>query len=67
MVDEGADDTAIEFSRIRGLSRDAHQPHQMNTLIMASSDLILMMDGRQMERLKFFAFASLRSISAVKA
>lgn len=65
-VDQGADETAIEVSRISGLSLDAHPPRYLKTPIMASSDLILVMDDGQMERLKFFAFTSLRSTSAFR-
>ena len=51
MVDQGADETAIEVSRARGLYLDTHQPRQMKTSIMASSDLIMVMDDGHMERL----------------
>ena len=51
MVDQGADETAMEVSRARGLSLEAHEPRQMKTAIMASSDLILVMDDGHLERL----------------
>ena len=51
MVDQGADETAIEVSRARGLLLDTHQPRQVTTPIVARSDLILVMDDEQLKRL----------------
>lgn len=51
MVDQGADETAMEVSRARGLSLDAHRPRQMSTPIIANADLIMVMDDGHLERL----------------
>lgn len=51
MLNQGAEGTAIEVSRARGLSLDTHRPRQLKAPIIATADLLLVMDESHMKQL----------------
>jgi protein-tyrosine phosphatase len=51
VLGHGAEETGIRVSASRGYSLDQHQPQQMRSPIVASSDLILVMDDEHLDTL----------------
>ena len=51
LVDEGADTTALEVARERGVDMTPHVARQLSTARVAGSDLVLVMDDEHLRRL----------------